>query len=560
MRVVTAMAGALLALSTPAWAGPIVSGGYSFGVALDDDGVVHTWGDNAEGQLGDGTGVPRTFPAAISLPTIVTLDAEGGQVLAVDEDGNVWSWGDNTWGQLGVGDQDDHHVPVMVPGLVDIVEVAAGERFGLALDATGSVWAWGNNEHGSLGDGTNTDRLTPVLVSGLQGVEAIAAGFLHAVAVKGDRTVWTWGLDSLDQLGLGTAAGGSIVSQNTPQQVVSMTDVVQVAANRASSMAVRADGSLWVWGHDGSGSLGLGMIALDVAVPTQLVALSDVVRVSMGISHTTALTADGTVWGWGRNALGAVGDGTQDTRFEPVMVLGVDDGVAIGAGGLGSYAVRASGEVWSWGGNANGEGGIGSTVAVQPTPNPTGLFLFSLPDLAWWSDCDGDGHVAAEAVLAPTQPECPGGGGVWTEAGPGADCDDQAPESFPGAVEWAQDGIDQSCDGTDGFVTLLQPTADAATTLMTFSGLAPGQLWLAASVQGIGAGPCIPGTAACLQLISPAFVRSWTGPAGAWSATPGVVVDLLSLPPWLVGTDIVVQPALLREDGGYELGPALPLP
>ncbi len=238
----------------------------------------------------------------------------------------VWTWGDNGSGRLGDGTHEDKYTPVQVTGgLADIVGVTAGGSHTVALKDDGTVWAWGDNSDGQLGDGTNVDRYTPVQVvmelggDPLTGVAAISAGGGHTIALKEDGTVWAWGNNYDGQLGDGTH--GSENNRYTPVQVVMelggdpLAGVSAVAAGGGHTIALKGDGTVWTWGDNGSGQLGDGT-NVDRYTPVQVVMeiggnpLTGVAAISAGGGHTIALKENGTVWTWGYNYYGQLGDGT----------------------------------------------------------------------------------------------------------------------------------------------------------------------------------------------------------------------------------------------------------
>ena len=178
--------------------------------------------------------------------------------LAVKSDGTLWAWGGNFRGQLGDGTKTDRSTPVPVQGLTGVVAVAAGEYHSLALKSDGTLWAWGFNNNGQLGEVPTTItsiRTTPVPVSGLTGVVAVAAGEFHSLALKSDGTLWAWGGNWSGQLGNGTQFP---VVRSTPMPVNLPGGVVAMDAGRTYSLAVKSDGTLWIWGGNSRGQLGDG--------------------------------------------------------------------------------------------------------------------------------------------------------------------------------------------------------------------------------------------------------------------------------------------------------------
>lgn len=190
-----------------------VAGGGNFSLARRPDGSVWAWGSNHlnwppqwGGQLGDGnTFACSTVPGRVpGLENVLTVAAGSFHSLALTEDGKVWSWGLNDHGQLGDGTTESRGTPAQVLNLTDVVAIAAGSRHSLALEADGTIWSWGMNSHGQLGDGTATHRYTPAKVTGLSKAVAIACGMTHSLAITDDGSVWAWGQNLYGQLGDGT--------------------------------------------------------------------------------------------------------------------------------------------------------------------------------------------------------------------------------------------------------------------------------------------------------------------------------------------------------------------
>ncbi len=209
--------------------------------------------------------------------------------------------------------------------------VAAGYVHSLARKTDGTVWAWGNNAFGQLGDGTTLQRNTPVPVAGLTSVAAVAAGgdtgASHSLAVKSDGTVWAWGSNYNGQIGDGTMA-----DQHIPVQVPGLKGATSAAAGGEHSLAV-CNGGVWAWGYNMSGQLGDGMASWPYSAnPTQVAGLAEMTMVAAGCEHSLARRADGTVWTWGYNDAGQLGDGTGVSRDRPVQVTGLTGAVAIAGG------------------------------------------------------------------------------------------------------------------------------------------------------------------------------------------------------------------------------------
>jgi alpha-tubulin suppressor-like RCC1 family protein len=250
---------------------------------------------------------------------------------------------------------------VAVNGLgAGVVAIAAGDQNSLALKSDGSVWAWGRNDRGQLGNGTSNDSEVPVPVSGLaSGVIQIADGGDFSLALRTDGSVWGWGNNFSGQLGNATPE-----TLNTPTPVKGLAAGVKaISVGEGHSLALLANGSVLAWGKNTSGELGNGTTK-DTPVPTLVSGLgSGVIAVAVGRDDfSLALKSDGSVWAWGWGAAGQLGDGSSADRHVPTPVTGLRNGVtAIAGGGGGGLALKSDGSVWAWGTNNHGELGNGIT-------------------------------------------------------------------------------------------------------------------------------------------------------------------------------------------------------
>ncbi|WP_332908492.1 RCC1 domain-containing protein [Paenibacillus roseus] len=331
-------------------------GGHS--LELKSDGTVWAWGANGDGQLGDGTTTQRTTPVQVSgLTNVIAVAGGSNHSLAVKQDGTVWAWGYNRYGQLGDGTTIQRTTPVQVSGLTNVISVVAGDHHSLAIKQDGTVWVWGYNSFGQLGDGTKSDRTTPVQVSGLNNVISVSAAREHSLALKQDGTIWTWGNNNRGQLGDGTRS-----ERTTPVQVSGLTSVISVVAGAYHSLAIKQDGTIWAWGYNAMGQLGNGTGIDHSIIPMQVINLNNVRAVAAGGHHSLAIKQDGTVWAWGSNLNGELGDGTNTNRYTPVQVTGLSDVIAVEAGNAHSIAFQQDGTVWTWGLNFNGQLGDGTTA------------------------------------------------------------------------------------------------------------------------------------------------------------------------------------------------------
>src|ERR671920_612166 len=347
--------------------------------------TVAAWGDNFFGQLGNGVPLPYPDDSRSTMPVEVS-NLDGGELkviagganhsLALKNDGTVLAWGLNQDGQLGDGTNTDSSTPVEVKDpndpsgyLSGVKALAAGSSHSLALKDDGTIWAWGNNESGQLGDGTNANSTQLVKVANLSGVEAISGGGApsYSLALKDDGTVWAWGDNRASQ---GTRIGGQlgddeITSGNTPLQVSELPGGIEaIAAGAEHGLALKDDGTVWAWGNNWFGQLGDGTSTDDTLTtcevtmiggrtssscpdsntPVQISEVGGIEAIAAGGAHGLALKDDGTVWAWGMNQDGQLGNGTYTLGTStpgintPVQVSNLSAVKAIAGGGQHSLA------------------------------------------------------------------------------------------------------------------------------------------------------------------------------------------------------------------------------
>ncbi|CAM5347291.1 chromosome condensation regulator RCC1 [Streptomyces tanashiensis] len=307
----------------------------------------------------------------------LTLAALAAPAHAEPRDPWVRAWGLNIGGQLGNGTVLDQPTPGSVAGIAraDVREISAGgynsaSAFALALLTDGTVLSWGGNTSGQLGNGTTTAQGFPATVAGLSGVTAIsAAGGQSALAVRGGR-VLAWGTNDYGQLGNGLTTPDKDGPATRPVAVQSLNRVTDVSGGCGHSVALREDGTVWAWGRNDFGQLGNGT-TINRNTPQKVPGLDHVVAISAGCLHTLALTAEGTVKAWGHNNNGQLGDDSTEHSQVPVDTRHLDGARKVFAGAYQSYAVLDDGSVRAWGWNGHGQLGDGTTVSrTTPVPVP----------------------------------------------------------------------------------------------------------------------------------------------------------------------------------------------
>ncbi len=337
----------------------------------------YAWGDNTFGELGrdnQSNPVPPTPPGGIVRPSGVqftSMAAGGDHALAVDTDGLVLGWGDNTFGQIGNGGTTASLSPTAIdePSGEQFTAVSAGSDDSMALTANGTVYTWGLNTVGQLGIGTTVNEPQPTLVDLPTGVvaTAISAGSYSDMVLTSTGTVYTWGLNTFGQLGDDTTANSAVpVPVAMPPGVI----FTAVAAGATFDLALSSTGTIYAWGNGESGQLGDGLTD-DSSGPVQVQTPAGVTysQIAAGGRFALALATDGSVWSWGNNDLGELGQNSIVNAYTPSQVFlpAAQTFVSISAGDASGYAVSSGGIGWSWGSDEFGQLGDGATTN-QPTP------------------------------------------------------------------------------------------------------------------------------------------------------------------------------------------------
>lgn len=348
-----------------------VAAGEMHSVAVAGDGSVWAWGASGSGELGDNTVAASNVPVdVLGARDMIAVAAGLNHNLALGADGSVWGWGANDSYQLGDTTRRDALAPRKMSGLPAMAAIAAGNDSSFARGRDGTVWSWGNNGNaGRLGRGVLSGVQVPGTIKALSGIKAIAATNQHALAVGEDGSVWSWGMNRYGALG-----DGSTNDRSAPARVSGLADITAVAAGALHSLALGSGGEVWAWGYNATGQLGDGTTT-DRLAPVKVSNLSGVVAVSAGTNFSCAVTADGRLWAWGSGSSAQLGRSTS-AASSPIAgpVLGLDDFRSVGCGEKFVVAMRGDGTVWAWGRNFEGQLGDGTfanhklpMLAVNPT-------------------------------------------------------------------------------------------------------------------------------------------------------------------------------------------------
>ena len=299
----------------------ISAGSYHTCTVLDD-GSVRCWGSNEFGQLGDGTEIERTSPVPVDLGqgmSAIGISSGESHTCAVLNDRSIKCWGQNSNGQLGDGTTEDRSSPVLVDmGGEDSLSVSAGSYHTCAITSNRTVMCWGDNWNGQIGDGTNADRRTPVEISIPSNSSAVSldAGAMHTCMGVNDGAMFCWGYNAYGQLGNG-GNGNSNSPVSVPLDANQLLSTVQVGLFH--SCALFDSGEVACWGDNNNGQLGDGSL-VGSTTPTIVNLGENATSVSVGQRHSCVTLVDASLHCWGANEVGQLGDGTSTSRNSPTAI------------------------------------------------------------------------------------------------------------------------------------------------------------------------------------------------------------------------------------------------
>ena len=339
------------ALAAGTWPGLVFSEIYGFGL-------------NSSGQLGLNNVANQSSPTQIGTDTDWAQITTGGtNTMAIKQDGTLWGWGANTRAPLGLNDEIFRSSPTQVGALTNWAQVGVSTTFGGAIKTDGTLWIWGSGNDGRTGLNDNdVQRSSPVQIGSDTDWSQIAVGNNFARALKTSGALYAWGANYFGQVGANISGGpGNAVS--SPVQIGADTDWTLISGRGYRTQALKTDGTLWTWGRNASGDLGLND-TIPRSSPTQIGALTWIGTSNSYGESSGAIRSDNTLWTWGSGFAGRTGHNDTINRSSPTQVGALSNWSVLGVGGSHSLAIKTDGTLWAF-----GNGGVGRLGQPQ---NPSG--------------------------------------------------------------------------------------------------------------------------------------------------------------------------------------------
>ena len=381
---------------------PVIVGkiacGDNHSVLLSAYGDVYTFGYNENGQLGIGTKDNVSIPTKVNISGIMQISAGKNQTIILGNQKLLYSTGSNSNGQLGIGIKDDKLLFTAITKVDDFMSISCGNTYNVAIKSDGDVYGWGDYYHGLKAVKTKTNSRIPIkigndstyveepeIVVNVDGTKQIQVTPKYTFNVFRDdeeesdfdfKTI-NEDIATVDDKGLVTGkkvgtTWAKVIEKDSKDEHVVIVRVIekdakfvpQVAGGDGYAITLKADGSIWGFGYNSDGQLGNDKLA-PINVPSQTNILATYKQVKAGKKFTLALRADGTVWAWGDNTYGMLGQGNRVSAKKPVQVQALENIVAIAAGDNHAMALDSLGNVYTWGLNSSGQLGNGNTQTVS---------------------------------------------------------------------------------------------------------------------------------------------------------------------------------------------------
>ena len=364
-------------------------------LAIASNGTLWAWGLGTSGQLGDGTTITKSSPVQIGAGSWTAVAAgilTGAFSAAIDITGKLFAWGLGTVGQIGDGTTISKSSPVQIGTGISFTIVTVGGTYAVAISTTGALYLWGLGTSGQLGDGTTINKSTPLKI-GASSWTAVAAGTVTTFAIDINNILYSWGTQSITATYLGDPSGlprSSPVAVTLPSTTVNSWK--SVASTISNTVAIRAtDSTLWSWGLNDNGQLGDGT-TLPYYVPKQIGSRTwGKLGRTQGASHIVAIDSVGGLWAWGFNNNGQLGDNTVVSKSSPVQI-GASSWSMVACSNNYTVAIDINGALYAWGLNTSGQTGDGTTI-TKSSPVKIGASSWSMVS------ANEDGTVGAIDIL-----------------------------------------------------------------------------------------------------------------------------------------------------------------
>lgn len=336
-------------------------GGIGHVIGIKEDGTLWGWGSNWHGELGLGKKSKEYYPTQINQENNwKSCSAGWNHTIVLTESGTIWASGNNDYGQLGIGDFIERFNYVQIESGTNWKFISSKYYHTLAIKDDGTLWAWGRNDLGQIGDGTTVNKNFPVQIGKENKWKYVAVGDKHSLAIADDGTLWSWGGNGYTQLG-NNYKGNPIT---IPQQIDNSKNWVYVVCGMNHSIALKKDGSIWAFGDNVSGKCGVGSHDLFVPIPTKVLDnIQSYVFVNVGNHHTYGIKEDGSLWGFGANIGGELGDNSN--LLSPTKMGNDTDWLLVAGGQHITIAIKKDGSLWAWGSDY----GSGSLFGLGEKPD-----------------------------------------------------------------------------------------------------------------------------------------------------------------------------------------------
>lgn len=345
-------------------------------VGIKEDNTIWTWGWIGSSQY------DVNDPIQIGNDSNwLKLSTGYYHTLAIKADGTLWAWGESFFGQLGIPYNPNNNLslPIQVGTDSDWIEVSAGSTHSCAVKSNGTLWTWGYNDYGQLGDGTWIQKNIPTQIGNDTDWKKVETSSRTTIAIKIDNTIWGWGRNDVGQLG-----NGNYLSINSPVQIGGNSgDWKSVRAGDGHSLALKNDNTLWAWGQNYFGQLGNGTnINENIPIPIQIGNSNNWKDISVGVTNSMALKDDNTLWSWGSNDYGQLGDNSLISKNTPEQVGTENDwDKIINYSFRTGFCIKNNQTLWGFGNNQNGQllienNNTNNSNGFQIIPTPTSINCF----------------------------------------------------------------------------------------------------------------------------------------------------------------------------------------